>query len=164
MVCHEDWLWQDTRMSNLSQQIVEEIKTAMRAQDKAALTLLRSLKTEMQRSTIEKYGAAGELDEAEALAVVRKAIKQRQDSIKSFKEAGREELAVNEESEIALLEKYLPQQLSAEELAKMVEEVIAETGATSKKEMGQVIKALQEKVAGRADNKAISQEVAKRLS
>ncbi|MFT5466866.1 MAG: hypothetical protein ACI8UO_001967 [Verrucomicrobiales bacterium] len=148
----------------LAKQIVADIKDAMKAKDKAALTVLRSLKAEFQKTTIEKYGADGELDDNEALAVVRRAIKQRNDSVTSFREAGRDELADNEQSEIAALEKYLPQQLSEDELGKIVEGVIAEVGATSKKEMGQVMKALQEKVAGKADNKAISKAVMQRLS
>ena len=151
-------------MSSLAQQIVTDIKDAMKAKDKAALTVLRSLKSELQKTTIEKYGADGELNEAESLAVVRRAIKQRQDSVASFREAGREELAANEESEIAALENYLPKQLSPDEVEKLVDEVIAEVGATSKKEMGLVMKTLQEKVAGRADNKTISQLVNARLS
>ncbi|MEM7011621.1 MAG: GatB/YqeY domain-containing protein [Verrucomicrobiota bacterium] len=151
-------------MSNLAQQIVTDIKDAMKAKDKAALTVLRSLKAEIQKETIAKYGADGELDENESLAVVRRAIKQRNDSVASFKDAGRDELAETEAAEIKVLEKYLPAQLDEDELGKIVDDVIAEVGATSKKEMGQVMKALQEKVAGRADNKSISQAVMQRLS
>lgn len=147
----------------LAQQIVADIKDAMKAKDKAALTVLRSLKSEFQKTAIEKYGADGELDDNEALAVVRRAIKQRNESAKSFRDAGRDDLAENEEAEIAALEKYLPQQLSEDELGKIVDEVIAEVGASSMKDMGPVMKALQGKVAGRADNASISKAVKDRL-
>lgn len=156
---------QDTRlMSTLAEQIVTDIKDAMKAKDKAALTVLRSLKSEIQKETISKYGADGKLDDSESLAVVRRAIKQRNDSVASFKDAGRDELADVEKAEIAVLEKYLPAQLDTDELGKIIDDVIAEVGATSKKEMGQVMKAAQEKVAGRADGKSISQAVMQRLS
>ena len=150
-------------MSSLSQQIVSDIKDAMKARDQAKLTVLRSLKTAIQHATIEKHGADGTLDDAEATAIVRKAIKQRQDSIASFKEAGRDELAANEEAEAAILETYLPAALGEDEVKKLVTDAIAEVGATSKKEMGQVMKVLQEKVAGRADNKTLSKLVMESL-
>ena len=87
-----------------------------------------------------------------------------QDSIESFRGAGRDELADKEEAEISVLERFLPQPLADEEVIALVEAVISEVGATSKKEMGQVMKLLQERVAGRADGKKLSSEVAKRLS
>ncbi len=151
-------------MSELSKQIMADIKTAMKAKDQVTLTTLRSLKAEMQKVTIEKYGADGELDEAETIAVVRKAIKQRQDSIASYEEAARNDLAEKEKAEIEVLEKYLPTPLSPEEITALVDAAIEETGATSKKEMGQVMKLVQERAAGRAEGKVLSQEVGKRLS
>ena len=151
-------------MSELSTQIVADLKEAMKAKDQTTLTVLRSLKSAIQMATIEKYGADGELDDAEAMAVVRKAIKQRQDSIASFEAAGRDDLVKQEVAEIEILEKYLPAPLSEEEIQGLVESTIAELGATSKKDMGKVMKALQEKTEGRADNRVLSQEVGKRLS
>ena len=150
-------------MSTLSQQIVTEIKEAMKAKDQARLAVLRSLKSELQKDTIAKHGADGELSEADCLAVVRRAIKQREDSLAQFKDAGREELAATEEAEIEILKAYLPAQLSEDEVKALVAEVIAEVGATSKKEMGQVMKALQAKTAGRADNKLLSKLVMESL-
>jgi uncharacterized protein YqeY len=96
--------------------------------------------------------------------VVRKEIKKRQDSVASYESANRQDLADIEKAEIAVLEKYLPAAMSAEDLVKLVEAVIAEVGATSKKEMGAVMKVLQERAAGRADGKTLSSEVTKRLA
>ena len=96
--------------------------------------------------------------------IIRKQIKQRQDSISQFEKADRAELAENEKAEMSVLEKYLPAALSDEELISIVESTIAETGAESKKDMGNLMKVLQEKTGGRADGKKLSQEVMKRLS
>lgn len=150
-------------MSSLIDQIATEIKEAMKAKDQVSLTVLRSLKSEIQKTTIAKYGADGKLDDAESVSVVRKAIKQRQDSVASFRDAGREELAEKEEAEITILEKYLPQALSEDEIDKMIDDAIAEVGATSKKEMGQVMKIVQAAAAGRAEGKVLSQKVMAKL-
>ncbi len=150
-------------MSTLSQQIATDIKEAMKAKDQTRLPVLRSLKSAIQMATIEKHGANGELDDVEAMAIVRKAIKQRQDSISSFKEAGRDELAATEAAEIEILETYLPAAMSEAEIKTLVAAVIAEVGATSKKEMGLVMKQLQEKAEGRADNKLLSKLVMESL-
>jgi uncharacterized protein YqeY len=150
-------------MSSLTQRITTDIKEAMKAKDQVALNVVRSLKSAIQLATIEKYGAAGELDEAEAIAVVRKAIKQRQDSVASFLNGGRPELAATEQAEIAVLERYLPVALSEGEIRTLVDAAIAELGATTRKDMGGVMKVLQERIAGRADNKIVSQLVGERL-
>jgi uncharacterized protein YqeY len=147
----------------LSQQIVEDMKTAMRAKDGVALNVIRALKSAIKYAAIEKFGADGELEDTDAILVVRKEIKKRQDSIASYESASRQDLADVEKAEIAVLEKYLPAAMSAEDLVKLVESVIAELGATTKKEMGNVMKVLQERSEGRADNRALSSEVAKRL-
>lgn len=148
---------------SLSQSLTEDLKTAMRAKDTVALTVIRGLKSALKYAAIEKLGAEGELDETDAIAVVRKEVKKRQDSVASFETGGRPDLAENEKAEIVVLEKYLPVAMSNDELVALVESVIAEVGATSKKEMGNVMKVLQERAAGRADNRALSTEVAKRL-
>lgn len=150
-------------MSSLTQRITTDIKEAMKNKDQAALNVIRSLKSAIQLATIEKYGAGGELDEAESVAVIRKAIKQRQDSVASFEAGGRPELAAAEKAEIAVLEQYLPEELSEEEVLKLVEETISTLGATTRKEMGAVMKVLQERIAGRADNKSVSRFVGERL-
>jgi hypothetical protein len=145
-------------------QLTEDIKTAMKAKDTVALNVVRGLKSAIKYAAIEKLGAEGELADADALAVVRKEIKKRQDSVASYESANRQDLADTEKAEIAVLEKYLPAAMSAEDLVKLVEAVIAEVGATSKKEMGAVMKVLQERAAGRADGKTLSSEVTKRLA
>ena len=150
-------------MSTFSSRLTEDMKTAMKARDSVTLNVVRNLKSALKYAAIEKLGAEGELDEVDSLAVVRKEIKKRQDSVESYEKAARPELADVEKAEIAILEKYLPAAMSQDELVTLVEAAIAETGATSKKDMGGVMKLLQERAAGRADNKSLSQEVAKRL-
>jgi uncharacterized protein len=145
-------------------QLSEDIKTAMKAKDTVALNVVRGLKSAIKYAAIEKLGAEGELADADALNVVRKEIKKRQDSVASYEQAQRTDLADTEKAEIAILEKYLPAAMSSEELTQLVESVIAELGASSKKEMGAVMKVLQERSAGRADGKTLSSEVSKRLS
>lgn len=140
------------------------MKEAMRSRDAARLGVLRMLKSALKYAAIAKSGAETELSDADALQVVRKQVRQRQDSIESFEKGGRAELAEKEKRELAILEAYLPQAMSADELSKIVRETIAEVGATSKAQMGAVMKALQAKVAGRADGKTLSAEVARQLS
>jgi len=136
----------------------------MRAQDGTKLGVLRMLKSALKYAAIAKSGAESELSDAEAIQVIRKQAKQRQDSIESFEKGGRTELADKEKGELALLNSYLPQLMSPEELEKVVRETIAELGATSKAQMGAVMKALQAKAGGRVDGKTLSAEVARRLS
>ena len=151
-------------MSDLSQQIMEDLKTAMRAKDQLALGVLRGLKSSIKNAAIEKGGADAELDESETMAVIRKQVKQRQDSAEAFAKAERSDLEEKELAEIGILEKYLPAPLSGDELSALVDAAIEEAGATSKQEMGKVMGLLQGKVAGRADNKTLSQAVMGKLS
>ncbi|HEX4665813.1 MAG TPA: GatB/YqeY domain-containing protein [Chthoniobacterales bacterium] len=146
-----------------AQRIDSDLKEAMRARDAARLGVLRMLKSALKYAAIEKSGAEGELDDAEATQVIRKQVKQRQDSIESFEKGGRAELAEKEKSELAVLNQYLPAAMSAEELSRLVRETVAELGATSRAQMGAVMKALGPKVAGRADGKTLSQEVQRQL-
>src|ERR1051325_8843235 len=148
----------------LAGRIDADLKEAMRAKDAARLGVLRMLKSALKYAAIEKSSASGELDDAQAVQVIRKQAKQRQDSIESFEKGGRPELAEKEKAELSIFNSYLPQQMDAEELGKTVRETIAELGATSKAQMGAVMKALQAKIAGRADGRALSQEVQKQLS
>ncbi|MFZ4765028.1 MAG: GatB/YqeY domain-containing protein [Roseimicrobium sp.] len=150
-------------MSTLSARIAEDIKTAMKAKDTVALNVVRALKSAIKYAAIEKLGAEGELDDAEVIVVVRREIKKRQDSVDQYEKGGRQDLADTEKAEIAVLEKYLPAAMSAEELSSLIDAAIAETGATSKKEMGKVMKLVTERAEGRADSKTISTEVGKRL-
>lgn len=151
-------------MSTLLDSITSDMKTAMREKNKVALNTLRALKSAVTNAAIDKAGAGTELPENEIINIVRKQIKQRQDSIEQFEKAGRAELADNEKEEITILEGYLPTPLTDDEIVAAVEASIAETGAESKKDMGQVMKLLQEKTGGRADGKKLSQAVMKRLS
>lgn len=149
---------------SLQKRIDEDLKDAMRAKDAARLSVLRLLKAALKNAAIEKVGAEGELNDADAVVVIRKQVKQRQDSIESFERGGRADLAEKEKDEIAVLNNYLPQAMSAEELQRIVAETIAEVGATSRAQMGGVMKALQSKLAGRADGKTLSTEVQRQLS
>jgi len=141
-----------------------DLKEAMKARETQRLGVIRMLKSALKNSAIEKYGVTGQLDDAEALAIVRKQVKQRQDSIEGFTKGGRPELAEQEKQELDILNSYLPQQLGPEEITKLVTEAITEAGATSKAQMGAVMKVAQAKAAGRADGKALSQEVQRQLS
>jgi uncharacterized protein YqeY len=148
---------------SIPERIDQEMKDAMRAKQADKLSVLRMLKAAIKNAAIEKGGMSAQLDDTEATAIIRKQVKQRQDAVDSFEKGGRPELADKERAEIEMLQAYLPKALSAEELAALVEEAIKETGATGKAQMGAVMKALQPKVAGRADGKTLSQEVQKRL-
>ncbi|MDQ3626133.1 MAG: GatB/YqeY domain-containing protein [Verrucomicrobiota bacterium] len=147
----------------ISERIDSDLKDAMRAKDAGKLSVLRMLKSAIKYAAIEKSGAEGQLDDAEATQVIRKQVKQRQDSIESFEKGGRAELATKEKEELAILSAYLPQAMSGEELATAVREAIAEVGATSRAQMGAVMKSLQGRLAGRADGKSLSQEVQRQL-
>lgn len=151
-------------MSTFVETLSENIKDAMRAKNAAALNPLRALKSALTNAAIEKGGLNTPLEDSECLAIVRKQIKQRLDSIEQFEKAGRPELAENEKIELAILEKYLPAALTEAEVAEMLEKAIADTGATSKADMGKVMKAMQELTEGRADGRLLSQAVMKRLS
>ena len=146
------------------ERVDSDLKEAMRAKDARRLGVLRMLKSALKYAAIAKSGAEAELNDAEAAQVIRKQAKQRQDSIESFEKGGRAELAEKEREELSILNAYLPQQMNADELEKVVSETIAEVGATSKAQMGAVMKALQAKVAGRVDGKSLSAEVQKQLS
>jgi uncharacterized protein YqeY len=147
----------------LSQRIDADLKEAMRAKDTIKLSVLRLLKSALKYGAIAKSGAEAELNDAEVAQVIRKQARQRQDSIESFEKGGRPELAAKEKGELEMLNAYLPKGMNAEDLTAMVRETIAEVGATSKAQMGAVMKALQEKVAGRADGKTLSAEVQRQL-
>ena len=150
-------------MNTFVESLSEDIKNAMRAKDALALNTLRALKTALTNASIEKGGLNTPLEDAECLAIVRKQIKQRQDSIEQFEKAGRAELAETEKNEMAILQKFLPAALSAEEIQALLDQAIATTGATSKADMGRTMKVLQELVNGRADGRVLSEAVMKRL-
>jgi uncharacterized protein YqeY len=140
----------------LAEKIDEELKAAAKAQQKQRLGTLRMLKSAMKYREIEK-GAA--LEDADVIGVVGTLIKQRRDSAAQFLAGGRPELAANENGEIAILEAFLPRQLTDDELISLVQEAIAASGAKGPKEMGGVMKALMPKVAGKAEGKRVSDAV-----
>src|SRR5437773_658586 len=127
----------------VSERVDSDLKEAMRAKDTTKLGVLRMLKSALRYAAIAKSGAETELSDAEAAQVIRKQAKQRQDSIESFEKGGRADLAEKEKEELSILDAYLPQAMSADEVGKLVRETIAEIGATSKAQMGTVMKALQ---------------------
>ena len=151
-------------MADIATQLTEDLKSAMRAKDSTALSTLRAVKSAIKNAAIEKGGADAELDEGETVNIIRKQIKQRQESIEQFNKAGRAELASQEEAEIAILDRYLPAPLSEEEINALVASAIDESGASSRSDMGNVMKILQQRTAGRADGKTLSQAVISQLS
>ena len=145
----------------LRERLGQEIKAAMLANAAARPNALRMLKSAIGYVLIEKKTET--LSDADFVSIVQKEVKKRRDSIEQFEKGGRAELAAKEKQEITVLENFLPQPLSPEELENLVRDSIGETGATSKKDMGAVIKAVQAKAAGRAEGKTISQLVGKLL-
>lgn len=149
---------------SLTEKIDQDLKDAMRAKDVAKLSALRMLKSSVKYAAIEKGpGADAGLPDADVMAVIRKRIKQCQDAIEGFVKGGRAEQADLEKAEIAILEAYLPAALSPEDLAALVRDAIAATGASGKAQMGAVMKAVMTAAAGRADGKSVNAEVLKQL-
>jgi len=149
---------------NFQERIDADLKEAMKARQAERLGVIRMLKSALKNVAIEKGGLHFVLDDATALGVVRKEMKKRQDSIESFEKGGRPELAAKEKAEAEILAAYLPQPLSEEELAALVAACIAETGATSKKDMGAVMKLANERAAGHVDGRALSAAVSAALN
>jgi uncharacterized protein YqeY len=147
----------------IQEEIDADLKDAMRARDAARLSVLRMVKSALMNAAIEKIGAAGVLSDFEAVAVIRKQVKQRLDSIQSFETGGRPELAAKERKEIEFLTAYLPKPLGENEIQQIVKGAIAQIGATSKAQMGAVMKIAAEKAEGRVDGKTLSQAVQKVL-
>jgi len=142
-------------------QITEDMKSAMKAGDKDRLKVVRLMLAAIKQIEVD---TRAELDDAAVLAVLTKMVKQRRDSIEAFEKGDREDLAAIERAEILVLEDYLPEQLSAQDLAAMVDEVIQSTAATSIRDMGKVMGQIKAKAAGRADMGAVSTAVKERLS
>ncbi|HVE72659.1 MAG TPA: GatB/YqeY domain-containing protein [Thermoanaerobaculia bacterium] len=147
-------------MGNLTDQIRADLTAAMKAQEKERLSVIRMLQSAMKN---EQIHLGHELSDEEAMSVIRKAVKQRQDSIEQYSNAGRTELADKERSEMGILKTYLPAELSEEELESGLREIIASTGAASKKDLGKVMKEATARYKGRADGKKIQEIVARLL-
>ncbi len=147
---------------SLSKQVVADLTTAMKAQDAARTSTLRMVKAAMMNRQIEK---GSELDDEDMQKLLRSLVKQRRDSIEQYEKAGRSELVDKEQAEIAVIETYLPQAASQQEIEQVVAAVIAETGASSIKDMGKVMKAAQAALAGKnADGRVVSEVVKAKLA
>ena len=142
--------------------ITSDIATAMRGKDPITLSTLRMLKAALMNKEVER---GRDLDDAESLQVVTVLVKQRRDAIEQFKAGGRQDLVDKEEAEILVLERYLPPAASDADIAAAIEAAVAETGATSAKDMGRVMKAVMARLAGSSvDGRKVSEAVKKRLS
>ena len=148
---------------SLSTQVMSAMKEAMKAKDQNALASLRAIKSAILLAQTET-GSKEELSEDQELKILQKLVKQRKDSAAIFKEQGREDLAEPELAQAEVISKFLPEQLSEEEVANLVEEIIANTGASSMKDMGKVMGQASAKLAGKADGKLISTIVKSKLS
>ena len=146
---------------SLKDQIVEDMKSAMKAGDKDRLKVVRLILAAIKQIEVD---TREELDNAAILAVLSKMVKQRHDSIEQFDKGGRKDLSAIESAEIVVIESYLPEPLSADELAAMVNDVITATNATSIRDMGKVMGQIKAKAAGRADMGAVSATVKERLN
>ncbi|MGD9021862.1 MAG: GatB/YqeY domain-containing protein [Lysobacterales bacterium] len=144
----------------LKDQILDDVKSAMRARDQQRLTALRLVTAAIKQIEVDKRV---ELDDTGVLAVLDKMVKQRRDSLKQYETAGREDLATQEQYEIGLISAYLPEALSDEEIADLISQAIEETGASSMRDMGAVMGKLKGAVQGRADMKAVSEAVKAQL-
>lgn len=147
----------------LEQQITAELKTAMLAKDEKALRSLRAIKAAILLAKTSE-GAGGELKEEDETKLLQKLVKQRRDSLEIYQQQNRADLAQKEQEEIEVIEKFLPKQLSPEELKSLLTKIIAEVGATSPADMGKVMGAATKQLAGKADGKAISAAVKELLA
>ncbi len=145
---------------SIIEKIDQDTKKAMIARDQVRLDTLRFLKSALKYVAIDKTGS---LTDADVMQVIQKQIKQRKESIQQFVNAGRAELAAKEEKEVAVIESYLPSQLSDAELLKLVDHEVKASGASTKKDFGRMMKVCTEKLAGQADNKRISEVLNKIL-
>jgi uncharacterized protein YqeY len=140
---------------SLEQQIMAEMKDAMKSKNESVLRSLRAIKAEIIKAKTEP-GAGGEIDEATEQKFLQKMMKQRRDSLEIFEKQGREDLAIKEKEEMAVIEKFLPKQLSEAEIKEALAAIIAQTGASSAADMGKVMGVASKQLAGKADGKTIS--------
>ena len=147
-------------LNTLKGQIQEDVKSAMRARDQKRLTAMRLITAAIKQVEIDKRI---EMDDQAVLAVLDKMVKQRRDSLEQYQNAGRDDLAAQEEFELELISVYLPEALGDDELAALIKQTVADTGASSIRDMGMVMNKLREQVQGRADMKAVSSAVKEQL-
>jgi uncharacterized protein len=148
---------------SLEQKIMGDLKTAMLAKDEKGLRSLRAIKAAILLAKTSE-GAGGELKEEDEVKLLQKLVKQRKDSLEIFQQQNRTDLAQKEQEEIGVIEKFLPKQLSVEELKTILSKIIADTGATSAADMGKVMGAATKQLAGKADGKTISSLVKELLA
>ncbi|NER09329.1 hypothetical protein SAMN06265375_1011174 [Muriicola jejuensis] len=148
---------------SLQEKVMQEMKAAMKAKDSVALESLRAIKSAILLAQTEK-GVGNGLSEEEEIKMVQRLVKQRKDSAAIYTEQGREDLASTELSQVAIIEKFLPEQLDEATIEKMVSETIQELGADGMKDMGKVMGVVSKKLAGQADGKTISNIVRKQLT
>ncbi len=148
---------------SLEQKVMADLKTAMLAKDEKALRSLRAIKAAIILAKTAE-GAAGEIKEEDEIRLLQKLIKQRKDSLEIYQSQQRKDLAQKEEEEIVIIEKFLPKQLSGDELKSILQKIIAETGASSPADMGKVMGAASKQLAGKADGKSISTAVKELLA
>ena len=151
-------------MNTIYDQITAGMKAAMLGKDQVTLGALRSVKAALQNAQVAKGNAREQLSENEAQNAVRKQIKQREDAIARYEQAGRPELVEKEQAEMRVLATLLPTEMTEEEIIPVLEAVIAELGATTKKDMGRVMKEMQTRTEGRAPGKVLSKLVGSRLA
>jgi len=145
--------------------ILSDLKDAMKSKDKDRTRVLRSLKAALLEKEIsERKGGEAKLNDDQIIQVLTKAAKQRKESIEQFENAGRDELADNEKKELKVIEEYLPEMMSEEELTKLVDATIAQVNATSVQDMGKVMGAIMPKVRGKADGSMVNKLVRQKLS
>ena len=148
---------------SLEQQIMSEMKEAMKSKDEVALRSLRAIKAEIIKAKTAP-GAAGEINEATEQIFLQKMMKQRRDSLEIFEKQGRTDLAIKEKEEMAVIERFLPKQMDEKEIKAIVEKIIADTGASSPADMGKVMGVASKQLSGVADGKTISTIVKELLS
>ena len=148
-------------MADLKNRINDDVKTAMREKDKARLATLRLITAAIKQKEVDDRI---ELNDEQVVTILEKMLKQRKDSIEQFEKAGRDELAAQEKSEIEIIQIYMPEQLSGDEIEALIKEAIASTGAESMKDMGKVMGQLKPKLAGKADMGAVSGKIKALLS
>lgn len=148
----------------LKQQLQDQLKQAMKDQDELQKSVLRMLLSAITYYEINKGGAGYEATDEDVLAAIDKQVKQRKDSIEQFEKAGRQELADKEKEEMQILEKYLPEQMSEDDVRAIVKNAITQTGATSASDMGKVMGAVMPQVKGKADGNVVGKIVREELS
>ncbi len=145
----------------LEQKLVDDMKSAMKSGDKMVLGTIRMLRAQLKNASIAK---GKDLSDEDVIDILSREAKKRKESLELYKKGGRADLVEKEEKELAIITSYLPEQLSQDEIEKIVDEIIAETGAESLRDMGKVMGAVMQKVKGRADGKIVQEIVKKKLS